>query len=149
MQPPDNLKRSETPSEVDSRFPSGPWVGFWIQRSFGKQKMSLYLSFREGRVSGAGSDIIGRFTMQGTYDLNTGRCLLTKQYELAHRLEYDGANQGDELWLWGIWQLPGDRGGFHLWPKGQDDPTQRRSKATKRAPHGTTRRLSLIPTCAP
>ena len=117
--------------ETDPRFPSGPWIGFWIQRRWGKQQMSLSLAFVEGRVSGSGRDIVGRFDFNGTYDLKTGRVLMTKQYEGAHRVEYDGTNQGDGMWLWGVWNIRTVRGGFHLWPEGEDDPTQRRLKAEK------------------
>jgi len=48
----------ETPKlptvETDPRFPSGPWVGFWIQSGLGKQPMSLSLAFINGRVAGSG-----------------------------------------------------------------------------------------------
>lgn len=145
MQPSETSEHSARHLECDPRFPSGPWVGFWIQGTVGKHNMTCHLTFSDGRVAGAGSDMIGRFVMEGTYDLKTGRCLLTKTYEGAHRLHYRGVSEGDELWLWGIWQLPGDRGGFHLWPEGMADPTQRRLKAKKDVPTQSTRRISLIP----
>jgi hypothetical protein len=125
---------ANAPSETDPRFPSGPWTGFWIQSGLGRQRMLLSLAFAQGRVIGHGTDIIGRFTLEGTYDLETGRCLMTKQYEAAHRVHYDGVNEGDGLWLWGVWQMQIDRGGFHLWPEGEQDPTRRRLKAEKKLP---------------
>jgi hypothetical protein len=131
MEPFETSSSSERQLEIDPRFPSGPWVGFWIQEGVGKQRMTLHLWFREGRVAGTGSDVVGRFAMDGTYDLKTGRCLLIKQYIGAHRLQYRGASEGDELWLWGIWELPNDRGGFHLWPERAADPTRRILKAAK------------------
>ena len=41
MKSSDSLKSLEQGIETDPRFPSGPWVGFWMQQGFGKQKMSL------------------------------------------------------------------------------------------------------------
>ena len=120
--------------ETDERFPSGPWVGFWIQRGWGKQKMRLSLTFNGGRVSGAGEDVVGRFSFHGMYDLATGRLVMAKQYEKAHGVVYDGANEGDGMWLWGVWSIGGERGGFHLWPEGEEEPTQRRLKAAKGLP---------------
>jgi hypothetical protein len=148
------MSNKETPphgdviGETDPRFPSGPWVGFWIQRIAGKHRMRCHLSFSDGHVVGTGIDVVGRFTMEGTYDLKAGRCLLTKQYEAAHRLQYDGVSEGSELWLWGIWQLSNDRGGFHIWPEGMADPTQRRLKAAQDVPTRTARRISLAPVSA-
>jgi hypothetical protein len=125
-------KNDKTPAvENDPRFLSGPWVGFWIQHRLGKQRMSLSLAFVAGRVTGNGRDIVGRFAFDGTYDLKTGRVVMTKQYERAHRVDYDGTNQGDGMWLWGVWNIRTVRGGFHLWPEGEDDPTQGRLKAEK------------------
>jgi hypothetical protein len=103
-------------SETDPRFPSGPWTGFWVQGRLGKQRMSLSLSFTEGRVTGIGRDIIGRFDFAGTYDLSSGRVQMLKQDEGAHRVMYDGGKRADGLWLWGLWTIRSHRGGFHVWP---------------------------------
>src|SRR5579859_7531420 len=108
-----NPKPDQPAVETDPRFPSGPWVGFWIQNGWGKQQMSLSLAFVKGRIVGSGRDIIGPFDFSGTYDLETGRVLMTKQYERAHRVAYDGANQDDGMWLWGVWNLRSFRGGWH------------------------------------
>jgi hypothetical protein len=136
--------------ETDPRFPSGPWVGFWIQRRLGKQQMSLSLAFLDGRVTGSGRDIVGRFAFDGAYDLKTGRVVMTKQYEEAHRVEYNGANQNDGMWLWGTWSIRSFRGGFHLWPEGEDDPTERRLKAEDELPRPRRlRRGELVGGLAP
>jgi hypothetical protein len=120
---------SRPTAETDPRFPSGPWVGFWIQRELGRQTMRLSLGFSAGKIIGAGVDIIGSFTFAGTYDLKSGRCLLTKRYHGGHSVDYDGVNEGEGLWLWGLWNIGAhSRGGFHLWPEGEEDPTQRRLK---------------------
>jgi hypothetical protein len=135
---------SETPDksdkqpavETDSRFPSGPWVGFWIQRGWGKHQMSLSLAFVNGRVIGYGRDVVGRFDFSGMYDLKTRCVRMVKQYERAHRVGYNGANQNDGMWVWGMWTVGEDRGGFHIWPEGEDDPTQRRLRAEAKLPVG-------------
>jgi hypothetical protein len=112
------------PVERDPRFPSGEWKGFWVQRGMpGRQWMRLALEFNGGAIAGEGRDIIGPFVLAGSYDLKSGRCTLLKRYVNQHAVAYEGFNDGDGLWLWGTWKLPDDSGGFHLWPKGEADPT--------------------------
>ena len=136
---PDN-EPPQPPAETDERFPSGPWVGFWLQRPLaGRQWMrEVYLRFADGKVSGFGSDWVGEFSFRGTYDLKTGRVALRKDYVGSHTVRYDGQNENDGQWLWGIWTLRdvlgSDRGGFHLWPKGVNDPTQPKLEAEADAP---------------
>jgi len=122
--------------ETDPRFPSGKWTGFWLQRFFiGRQYMSLNLTFTQGVVRGEGIDRIGEFTITGHYDLKTGKCTLTKAYVGAHSLTYEGRNENDAQWIWGIWHhLTLDRGGFHLWPHGEEDPTGRTLRAEQVLP---------------
>jgi hypothetical protein len=141
------MKKPNQPElETDPRFPSGPWTGFWIQQWAGKQKkMQLSFIFCEGRISGEGRDIIGKFSFSGQYDLKTGRCLLTKQYLHAHRVEYDGVNEGQPLWLWGLWTLGRDKGGFHLWPAGEPDPTQQRTATGIELPSENQDRRQRVP----
>lgn len=134
MESSDSVKSTGHRAETDPRFPSGAWVGFWTQPGHGKYKMSVQLSFRDDRVAGAGSDIVGRFTMHGTYDVRTGRYRLTKQYGCAHSLEYEGISEAAGQWLWGVWQLWGDRGGFHLWPSRKDRPAPNGWRATIQMP---------------
>ena len=127
------------PAESDPRFPSGPWTGFWMQRGLPtRPRMQVALAFSGGKVSGSGRDAVGIFEMAGTYELVHGRCLLVKQYLGAHRVIYEGANEGDGQWLWGVWRLPSETGGFHLWPVGEEDPTQLRKR--ERHPNQATRR---------
>ena len=144
---PDADKERRPAVETDPRFPSGPWTGFWMQRGWGKQRMSLSLAFSNGVVTGVGMDVVGRFEFRGNYDLKSGRVRMTKQYVGAHRVEYDGANQDDGLWIWGIWSVFSHRGGFHLWPEGEDDPTQRKAAAELEMPKSTGRLKSgeLLP----
>jgi hypothetical protein len=101
----------------------------------GRQKMSLALEFADGKVTGSGSDRIGDFDMAGTYELKTGVVAIDKTYHRAHLVIYEGRNDGDGLWIWGVWRMTDDRGGFHMWPAGEDDPTGRNLKAEEPARH--------------
>jgi hypothetical protein len=118
----------EPPVETDSRFPSGPWKGFFLQPVLpGRHWMELHLTFRDGRLNGEGRDWVGLFLMTGRYDLQDGRCWWTKAYIGRHELEYDGYNEGKGIWgRWQQSQSPSWHGGFHIWPVGQgiDDPTR-------------------------
>lgn len=126
----------DLPLETDPRFPSGKWTGFWLQRHYiGRQWMGLQLAFINGVVRGTGTDRVGDFTMTGTYDLKTGKCSLLKAYAGAHSVAYEGRNEGDGLWIWGLWHIRWvDRGGFHMWPYGEEDPTGRKLEAEREAP---------------
>lgn len=134
------MSQQNQSTETDPRFPSGKWTGFWMQRAFtGRQYMSAELTFRDGAVTGHGSDVVGDFEMHGTYALDTGCCSIVKTFVRAHRVSYDGRNEGDGLWIWGLWRINSDRGGFHLWPEGEDDPTQRRLRAAEKLPRNRPR----------
>lgn len=111
--------------ETDPRFPSGMWTGFFLQLAVrGRQKTSLNLTCSEGRLTGEGKDWVGRYTIDGSYDLATGQCEWTKQYLRRHAVTYKGTNNGRGIWgVWELTQLWGlltDRGGFHIWPDGFD-----------------------------
>ena len=129
--------------ETDPRFPSGRWTGFWLQRVFiGRQYMSLNLTFAQGIVRGEGADRVGEFTIAGRYEVKTGSCKLTKAYVGAHALTYEGRNENDGQWIWGVWRrLTLDRGGFHLWPEGEDDPTGPTLGAAKELPAEARRKV--------
>jgi hypothetical protein len=140
------MSRSTPPKielETDPRFPSGKWTGFWLQRFFiGRQYMTLNLTFASGVVKGQGIDRIGEFSISGRYDLKTGNCKLTKAYVGAHSLTYDGRNENDAQWIWGLWHhLTLDRGGFHLWPHGEDDPTGKNLRAEQHLPPPKVRKV--------
>lgn len=132
--------------ETDPRFPSGEWKGFYLQRGVaGRQWMTLALEFRQGRINGEGRDSVGQFLLRGSYDLKTGRCTLIKTYPESHDVLYAGSNEGDGKWIWGVWRIHIDSGGFHLWPKGEEDPTQDRAAAEKEIPAEKKVRLELAP----
>jgi hypothetical protein len=118
------MKPEHPELETDPRFPSGPWTGFFLQKPIpGRHLMEMHLTFCAGRISGAGRDWVGEFTIAGDYALDSGRCSWAKQYVGRHTVHYRGYNEGKGIW--GTWemdlQLPPDyrRGGFHIWPEGQ------------------------------
>ena len=105
---------SESPRD-DPRFPSGTWTGFYQQ--WGRDRnTSQDMHFAGGRVTGAGRDRAGAFTLSGRYDTATGVAEWTKIYP-AHAVAYRGF--AEQKSLWGTWELETgtDRGGFRLWPE--------------------------------
>ena len=118
---------NSTGSETDPRFPSGKWVGFFLDRRIpGKHAMELTLAFDAGRMTGDGRDRVGQFAVDGAYDVADGQCLWLKQYANAHAIAYRGFNEGKGIW--GTWELHDSglvySGGFHIWPEGMADPTE-------------------------
>ena len=69
--------------EQDSRFPSGKWTGFFVQKNppLGKQWMDLQCVFEKGIITASGNDIVGAFTFKGHYDIATGKCSWNKLYK--------------------------------------------------------------------
>ena len=140
----DRSYEKQPEAEIDPRFPSGEWKGFYLQQSVqGRQWMTLAMQFAQGEVSGEGRDLVGQFTLKGSYDLADGRCLLTKTYPGSHQVIYEGSNEGDGKWLWGLWRIGAESGGFHLWPKGEPDPTAPELHAVKEAPRERKVRMGL------
>lgn len=116
--------------ETDPRFPSGPWVGFFLQPLVpGRHAMELGLHFSKGEMTGEGRDWVGKFIIRGRYELQDGKCRWTKKYLGKHDVFYTGFNEGKGIW--GTWEIPEQalfghqRGGFHIWPEGMPDPTGR------------------------
>lgn len=114
--------------ETDPRFPSGPWVGFFLQPLIpGRHAMELGLTFSNGEMTGEGRDWVGKFIIRGRYDVQEGKCHWTKKYVGKHDVFYNGFNEGKGIW--GTWEIPEQaalayqRGGFHIWPEGMADPT--------------------------
>ena len=116
-------------AETDPRFPSGRWVGFWVQEHVppGRFPTELFLSFARGVLTGEGRDWVGPYTMRGRYSVEDGRCRWTKHYLGKHDVLYEGYNEGKGIW--GTWLISMSeynyelRGGFHIWPEGMPDPT--------------------------
>lgn len=110
--------------EVDDRFPTGEWRGFFVQPdSTRRHMMNMALQFAEGRLSGTGEDWVGAFTISGRYDTRTGECSWRKQYVGQHSIEYGGRarNRG----IVGQWRipklLPYGTGPFFIWPRALGD----------------------------
>ena len=112
----------ENSVEQDSRFPSGPWKGFFLQPQIkGRSWMDLELTFREGTLRGEGRDWVGAFIIVGRYESESGKCWWTKQYLGKHDVAYQGYNEGKGIW--GGWEIPlENRGGFHIWPVAMGNP---------------------------
>lgn len=109
--------------ESDPRFPSGKWVGYFLQRELpGKHWMEMTLTFQDGKLSGEGRDRVGAFTMRGRYQLDDGKCHWHKRYVGKHDVFYQGFNEGKGIW--GTWEIPLPpgwgkyTGGFDIWPEG-------------------------------
>jgi hypothetical protein len=121
------MNAEQTPQlETDPRFPSGPWTGFFLQKSHpGRHLMELRLTFQNGTMTGEGRDWVGEFLVKGRYDLADGKCYWTKKYLGKHEVFYQGFNEGKGIW--GVWEINvlwiQLRGGFHIWPEGMGDPT--------------------------
>lgn len=120
---------SKLPAETDPRFPSGKWVGFFLDKRLpGRHRMEIVLTFAGGRMSGDGRDRVGKFTFDGRYDVADGRCGWLKQYVGKHGVGYKGFNEGKGIW--GTWEMVHAgltfSGGFHIWPEGMADPSQPR-----------------------
>jgi len=107
-------------SETDDRFPSGTWVGYFIQWN-SRSRTELDLFFKDGLISGAGADWVGEFIVKGRYQIDDGKCWWTKRYLKGHDVAYQGYAEGKGIW--GLWEIPqiAGRGGFHIWPKGSPE----------------------------
>lgn len=118
---------------VEEEFTSGPWTGFYTYSGGRRERMDVSLTFREGTVSGAGSDPVGRFMILGRYDAGSNEIHWTKTYTGAHSVFYKGCR--DNRGIWGTWEIhPGWTGGFHLWPKGQGEGAVEEAEAEIEAP---------------
>lgn len=94
--------------------PSGDWTGYYIQWGQ-RSRQDMFLSFTDGRVSGAGADPVAAFNVRGGYDPESGRVWMTKSYPGAHQVHYLGARDGRGIA--GRWEISGtDTGTFRLWP---------------------------------
>lgn len=101
---------------ADELFPSGPWVGFYNYSPGDKHRMELDLTFANGKVTGTGIDDVGRFIINGGYDVTTLECWWTKTYTGSHDVFYRGYREGKGIW--GTWEITAfDHGGFHIWPR--------------------------------
>lgn len=110
--------------ETDDRFPTGPWIGFFLQPdSSQRHRMDLSLQFAQDRITGEGYDWVGEFTIAGTYNTKTGDCSWTKHYLGQHSVNYAG--QARHRGIVGQWQIPELSpfwtGPFFVWPRAYGD----------------------------
>jgi len=76
---------------------------------------NLVLHFSAGNVEGSGTDNVGPFTFQGTYD-GDGAIVLIKRYP-RHKVEYKGIYDGEGT-TFGEWSIGALwRGKFALTPE--------------------------------
>ena len=55
--------------ETDSRFPSGPWTGYYLQPGNpGRHRMEMRMKFANGAITGEGRDWVGDFILRGKYN---------------------------------------------------------------------------------
>jgi hypothetical protein len=114
-------------------FPSGPWTGFYnYGRSIRKHRMDLALSFADHAVTGDGNDDIGRFFVTGRFDGTNDECYWTKTYIGAHDVYYRGFREGKGIW--GVWELPNESGGFHIWPV-EEQEGEHGQESAEESPH--------------
>jgi hypothetical protein len=149
------LEHEQGNLERDPRFPSGAWTGFFLQIWLpGRHRTDLSLTCRDGELTGTGRDLVGPYSLQGSYDLDTGQCEWIKRYLGKHSVTYRGHNDGHGIWgVWEIKQLGGlyiDRGGFHIWPEGTDvseetDQTEQAVLAVMRKEYGNGPSMTLLP----
>jgi hypothetical protein len=73
------------------------------------------LTFADGKITGRGHDVVGRFTYAGEYDETTGRVVMNKTYP-THQVIYVGQPDGEGC-IQGTWTIEGcDTGPFLLRP---------------------------------
>jgi hypothetical protein len=131
------LSASEGPPAAALAWPSGMWRGYYHQYGSRHSLCDFSLQFHAGEVTGAGTDGVGGYRIQGVY--NGSRVAFTKQYvrstatrtgrvdhqeNLGHAVEYRGqvveTNFG--AGVRGRWYISrsssgySGNGDFHLWP---------------------------------
>jgi hypothetical protein len=103
-------------------FLQGPWTGFYnYGRSTRKHRMDLVLTFADRMVSSGGNDDFGHFVVAGRFDGIKDECHWTKTYIGEHDVYYRGFRDGK--WIWGLWELSRESGGFHIGPSARKKET--------------------------
>jgi hypothetical protein len=114
-------------------FPSGPWIGFYVYNHAqqARHRMDLGLTFANGRITGGGSDDLGKFVISGRFNSKDGTCHWAKMYVGMHDVYYKGYRE--KRGIWGTWEITFATGGFHIWPlsHGQDLGKGEREKKTQ------------------
>lgn len=84
--------------------------------------MDLKLEFSKGLIHGEGADGIGFFVITGRYSEKDRECNWDKTYVGRHTVSYRGFREGRGIW--GTWNLPDCKGGFHIWPLTEGPPPE-------------------------
>lgn len=80
-------------------------AGWWEQSGLGRQPMqALRMRFEENLIVGAGSDVVGDFTLQGR--VKESKVTIQKLYTDAHSVAYHGTFDGEGT-LQGVWDIFG------------------------------------------
>jgi hypothetical protein len=120
-------------SEQHPNFPSGEWEGHYLwQAGAGAERhpMDFILNFKEGIVTGSGSDDVGSFKWEGEYSTSSMSVKMVKVYR-THLVLYSG--MADTNGIYGSWEIPPfGRGGFHVWPKKNKGGTSKKEVKTKK-----------------
>ena len=54
-------------------FTSGTWNGFYVEKhNENRGWMHLYMDFQEGKIKGEGTDYVGPWTLEGSFDEKPG-----------------------------------------------------------------------------
>jgi len=110
----DDDSSSSSEEEKDKAFRSGKWHGHWIQGAT-RGDMDFKLKFKNGQVTGKGSDQIGKFTWTGNFDSGNKNIFMRKQYEGAHSVDYNGIKCANKQFE-GTWAISGgSQGGGSFW----------------------------------
>ena len=111
--------RPEAGYSVGSMIPgkeSGTWMGFTVAPGKVREWMDVSLCLSPGTVQGNGTNSTGAFTLEGTYDAQSGEIRWTKTQ--AGRPPITGRGFLDEHGIWGTWDAaPAGSCGFHLRPE--------------------------------
>lgn len=94
------------------------WMGFTVAPGKIREWMDVSLRFSSRAVSGTGSNSTGPFTLDGTYDPESGELRWMKTQE--GRSPIGGRGYLDEHGIWGTWDTrPSGAYGFHLRPESE------------------------------
>jgi hypothetical protein len=108
---------------------NGAWEGFFLQDD-NKHPMSCHFTFFNGIINGRSEDEVGKAIWRGSYDTQTLKVEMTKNYS-GHSVEYSG--YADENGIWGKWIIDHIliklSGGFHIWPLRKNISKQSFSKS--------------------
>lgn len=110
-------------ADEDPGFRSGAWVGYYTYFTHDtRHRMDLHLRFGHALVRGDGMDDVGKFLVQGRYEVTSRDCWWIKMYPGSHQVYYRGIQRGKMIV--GTWEIaPHMSGRFCIWPKAYGELT--------------------------